>query len=57
MSKSFTKDGDAYTISPIEGSNRFAVIKNNRSVKYTENSLLYKFFDKEDYQNEIIKLF
>lgn len=55
--KTFSKDGNSYSIVPVENSNTFAVIKNNRNVKYTEDSRLYDLCDLDEYQNKIIKLF
>lgn len=57
MTKEFTHNGHTYCVSPVENSDRFVVVRDNRTVRYTSDSRLYDLADEDVIRDKIAALF
>lgn len=57
MTKEFTHNGHNYSVSPVENSDRFVVVRDNRTVRYTSDSRLYDLADEDVIRDKIAALF
>lgn len=57
MTKEFTHNGHSYSVLPVENSDQFVVVRDNRTVRYTSDSRLYNLADEDFIRDRIAALF
>jgi hypothetical protein len=57
MTKEFTHNGHSYNVLSVENSDRFVVIRDNRTVRYTSDIRLYDLADEDVIRDKIAALF
>lgn len=55
--KSFHHKGHGYTVTPIENSDQYVVVRDNRNVAYTSDINLYLSTEFDEVRDQIAQLF